>query len=61
LFCAVWRSRWTSRPFAPGQRFRFIKLTDAQAAKSNGSDWPGADIDAVGAINTLPVSGETGQ
>ena len=44
-----------------GQRFRFIKLSDAQAAKSNDSDWPGADIDAVGAINTLPLSGEAGQ
>ena len=44
-----------------GQRFRFIKLSDAQAGKSNDSDWPGADIDAVGAINTLPISGEAAQ
>lgn len=44
-------------PFVqPGQRFRFVKLTDAKAGKSNNSDWPGADIDAVGAINTLPVA-----
>jgi len=42
-------------PFAKlGQRFRFVKLTDAEAAKSNDSEWPGADINAVGAINTLP-------
>jgi hypothetical protein len=38
-----------------GQRFRFIKLTDAKAGKSNDSEWPGADINAVGAISTLPV------
>lgn len=25
------------------------------SGKSNHSDWPGADIDAVGAINTLPI------
>jgi hypothetical protein len=42
-------------PFVePGQRFRFIKLTDAKAGKSNDSAWPGADINAVGAINTSP-------
>jgi hypothetical protein len=43
-------------PFVkPGQRLRFIKLTDAKAGKSNDSEWPGADINAVGAINTLPI------
>jgi hypothetical protein len=43
-------------PFVePGQRFRFIRLTDAKAGKSNNSEWPGADIDAVGAINTAPI------
>jgi OOP family OmpA-OmpF porin len=43
-------------PFVePGQRFRFVRLTDAKAGKSNDSEWPGADINAVGAINTLPV------
>jgi hypothetical protein len=43
-------------PFVkPGQRFRFVKLTDAKAGQSTG-EWPGADIDAVGAINTLPFS-----
>ena len=43
-------------PFVePGQRFRFIRLTDAKAGKSNDSDWPGADVNAVGAINTLPI------
>ena len=39
----------------PGQRFRFVKLMDAAAGKSNDSEWPGADINAVGAINTLPA------
>jgi hypothetical protein len=43
-------------PFVkPEQRFRFVKLTDAEAGKSNDSDWPGADVDAVGAISTLPA------
>jgi hypothetical protein len=36
-----------------GQRFRFIRLTDAKAGKSNDSEWPGVDVDAVGAINTI--------
>ncbi len=40
----------------PGQQFRFVRITDAKAGLSNNSDWPGADIDAVGAINTLPAS-----
>ena len=38
-----------------GQSFRFIKLMDAKAGKSNDSDWPGADVDAVGAINTVSI------
>ncbi len=38
-----------------GQRFRFVRITDAKAGLSNNSEWPGADIDAVGAINSLPV------
>jgi hypothetical protein len=43
-------------PFVkPGQHFRYVKLTDAKAGKSNDSEWPGADVDAVGAINTLPI------
>jgi hypothetical protein len=43
-------------PFVqPGQQFRFIMLTDARAGKSNDSEWPGADVNAVGAINTLPI------
>jgi OOP family OmpA-OmpF porin len=40
----------------PGQRFGFIKLTDAKAGKSNNSDWPGADIDAIGIISTQAFS-----
>ena len=39
-----------------GQQFRFVRLTDAQAGKSNDSEWPGADVNAVGAIHTLPVA-----
>jgi hypothetical protein len=39
----------------PGQEFRFIRLTDGRAGKSNDSEWPGADINAVGAINTVPL------
>jgi hypothetical protein len=39
-----------------GQHFRFIKLTDAKAGKSNDSDWPGADVNAVGAINTTSIT-----
>jgi OOP family OmpA-OmpF porin len=43
-------------PFVqPGGRFRLVRLTDAGAGKSNDSQWPGADVDAVGAINTVPV------
>ncbi|HEX3313446.1 MAG TPA: hypothetical protein VHR72_01090 [Gemmataceae bacterium] len=44
-------------PFVkPEQRFRFVRLTDGKAGFSNGSSWPGADIDAVGALNSLPVA-----
>lgn len=43
-------------PFVkPDQRFRYVRLTDSKAALSNNSAWPGADIDAVGALNSLPV------
>lgn len=41
----------------PVQRFRFVKLTDAKAGLSSGTQWPGADIDAVGALNSRPVDG----
>ena len=41
-----------------GQQFRFVKLTDAKAGKSNDSEWPGADVNAVGAIHTLAVRRE---
>lgn len=41
--------------FQPGQRFRFVRLTDAKAGLSNGSASPGADLDAVGAISTLSL------
>ena len=39
----------------PGRRFRFVKLEDARAGKSNNSAWPGSDVDAVGAIHTSPI------
>jgi hypothetical protein len=43
-------------PFVrPGQRFRFVRLTDAKSGKSKGSAFPGADINGVGALNSLPV------
>jgi hypothetical protein len=37
----------------PGDYFRFIRLTDAKSGRSNKSDWPGADIDAVGAVHVV--------
>jgi OOP family OmpA-OmpF porin len=43
-------------PFVgPGRRFRFVRLTDARTGKSNNSAWPGADVDAIGAIHTSPL------
>jgi len=45
-------------PFVkPGQRFRFVRLKDAEAGKSKGSPFPGADINGVGALNSQPVLG----
>jgi hypothetical protein len=45
------------RPFVkPGQRFRFVRVTDAKAGLSNHTYWPGADIDAVGALHSLPTA-----
>jgi hypothetical protein len=35
--------------------FRFVKVRDAKAGKSNNSSQQGADIDAVGALNSIPV------
>lgn len=43
-------------PFVqPDQQFRFVKITDGRSKRSNGSKVPGADVDAVGAINSVPV------
>lgn len=40
------------RPFVrPGQFFHFVRLTDRKSAC--GGSWPGADIDAVGAIGSV--------
>jgi hypothetical protein len=38
---------------APGDQFRFVRLTDLKEAC--GGDWPGADIDAVAAIGCTLV------
>jgi OOP family OmpA-OmpF porin len=38
---------------APGDQFRFIRLTDLK--EGCGGDWPGADIDAVAAIGCTVV------
>jgi hypothetical protein len=40
----------------PGQRFRYVRLHDAKSGKSVGSAYPGADINAVGALNSQPVA-----
>jgi Mg-chelatase subunit ChlD len=34
----------------PGEKFRYVKLTDSGSAC--GNSWPGADIDAIGAVNS---------
>ncbi|HKK07394.1 MAG TPA: OmpA family protein [Gemmatimonadota bacterium] len=34
----------------PGETFRYVRLTDLKS--DCGGDWPGADLDAVGAIGT---------
>lgn len=39
----------------PGDRFRFVRLTDL--ATGCGGDWPGADIDAVAALGCERVPG----
>jgi OOP family OmpA-OmpF porin len=45
-----------------GQSFRFVRIEDAEGGKSNNSQWPGADVDAVGAINTArPPAPQEGQ
>jgi len=38
----------------PGEQYRFVRLQDAK--KHCDGRWPGADIDAVGAIGSVPVS-----
>lgn len=44
-------------PFVgPDRRFRFVKVIDARGPESKNSEWKGADIDAVGALNSLPVA-----
>lgn len=38
---------------APGDQFRFVRLTDMK--EGCGGDWPGADIDAVAAIGCTEI------
>jgi hypothetical protein len=38
----------------PHGRFRYVRLIDAKGGKSYRSNWPGADIDAIGAIHSTP-------
>jgi hypothetical protein len=38
----------------PNGRFRFVRIVDTKRGQSNDSPWPGADVDAIGAINSLP-------
>ncbi len=38
-----------------GGRFRYVRLTDLEGSHS---DWPGADIDAVLALNSKPVTSD---
>jgi hypothetical protein len=38
----------------PNGRFRFVRVADTKRGQSNDSPWPGADIDAIGAIHSAP-------
>lgn len=42
-------------PFVhPGDRFRFVRIVDAKCINVSRNRWPGADIDAVGALHSVP-------
>jgi len=42
-------------PFVrPGDRFRFVRIVDAKSINVSSNRWPGADIDAVGALHSVP-------
>ncbi len=47
--------RYREPPPRDQQFFRFVKITDAGAGLSNKSQKPGADLDAVGALNSVPA------
>lgn len=47
--------RYRDRPHPDQPLFRFVKITDAGAGLSNKSQKAGADIDAVGALNSVPA------
>lgn len=38
---------------APGQAFSYVRLTDDPAQGRDTGEWPGADIDAVGAVGSI--------
>jgi hypothetical protein len=38
----------------PRDRFRYVRLIDAKGVKATQNNWPGADIDAVGALHSVP-------
>lgn len=42
-------------PALPRPEFRFVRITDAGAGLSNNSQKAGADVDAVGALNSIPA------
>ena len=37
-----------------GDRFRFVRLTDAKSVMASNNSFPGADIDAIGALHSVP-------
>jgi hypothetical protein len=42
-------------PFVhPGDRFRFVRIVDAKCINVSHNRFPGADIDAVGALHSVP-------
>lgn len=43
-------------PFVqPGDRFRFVRMIDAKSINVANNRFPGADIDAVGALHSVPA------
>jgi len=43
-------------PFVnPTDRFRYVRLIDAKSQRVARNRWPGADIDAIGALHSVPI------